>query len=250
MIVNSQLPAGVPASTMAALMLAVFTVSVGFGVVLPLLPYPIERLLGAGVATAQVSRHTGLLSGVYTLALFLFAPAWGRLSDRRGPRGVLLVGLFGFGVSMLVFSFVESLAAVYAERFLSGLFAAAVTPVAAAVVGSFNTTEQGRARRLAFISLAGIAGFLLGPMLGVFVTRLAADFLTLAMPAGSVAIVLAASALLAFLVASAVAFAVPSGEGHDRSQKTAGAAVDKTAWLVPRLLILILRAENDRLEST
>jgi len=46
---------------MAALMLAVFTVSVGFGVVLPRLPYLIERLLGAGVAAAQVSRQTGLL---------------------------------------------------------------------------------------------------------------------------------------------------------------------------------------------
>lgn len=223
---------------MAALMLAVFTVSVGFGVVLPLLPYLIERLLGAGVEAAQVSRHTGLLTAVYTLSLFLFAPMWGRLSDRRGPRGVLLVGLLGFGVTMLVFSFVESLAAVYAERFLSGMFAAAVTPVAAAVIGNFTTTEQGRARRLAFVSMAGIAGFLLGPMLGVFVTRFAADFFTLAMPAGSVAIPLAATAVFAFLVASAVAFAVPSGAGHDRSKKTTGASGDKSAWLVPKLLIL------------
>lgn len=223
---------------MATLMLAVFTVSVGFGVVLPLLPYLIERLLGAGVDAAQVSRHTGLLTAVYTLSLFLFAPMWGRLSDRHGPRGVLLVGLLGFGVTMLVFSFVESLAAVYTERFLSGTFAAAVTPVAAAVIGNFTTTEQGRARRLAFVSIAGITGFLLGPMLSVFVTRFAADFFTLAMPAGSVAIPLAATALLAFLVASAVALTVPSGEGHGRSQKTAGASVDKIAWLVPKLLIL------------
>ena len=61
MRVNTERTAGVSASTMAALMLAVFTVSVGFGVVLPLLPYLIERLLGAGVAAAQVSQHTGLL---------------------------------------------------------------------------------------------------------------------------------------------------------------------------------------------
>jgi len=229
---------GVSASTMAALMLAVFTVSVGFGVVLPLLPYLIERLLGAGVEAAQVSRHTGLLTAVYTLSLFLFAPMWGRLSDRRGARGVLLVGLLGFGATMLIFSFVESLATVYAERFLSGVFAAAVTPVAAAVIGSFTSTEQGRARRLAFISMAGIAGFLLGPMLGVFVTRFAADLFTLALPVGSAAIALAATALLAFLVASAVAFAVPSGKGHHRSRKTKGISVGKTAWLVPKLLIL------------
>ena len=238
MIANSQLPAGVPASTMAALMLAVFTVSVGFGVVLPLLPYLIERLLGAGAEPSQVSRHTGLLTAAYALSLFLFAPLWGRLSDRRGPRGVLLAGLLGFGATTLVFSFVESLTAIYAERFLSGMFAAAVTPVAAAAVGSFTTTEQARARRLSFVSMAGITGFLLGPMLGVFVTRFAADFFTLAMPAGSVAIPLAATALLAFLGACAVAFAVPSGEGQARSKETTGTSVEKTAWLVPKLLIL------------
>jgi len=229
--------AGISAATMAALMLAVFTVSVGFGVVLPLLPYLIERLLGAGAEAAQVSRHTGLLTAVYTLSLFLCAPIWGRLSDRRGQRGVLLVGLLGFGITMLVFSFVESLAAVYAERFLSGVFAAAVTPIAAAAVGNFTTTEQGRARRLSFVSMAGISGFLLGPILGVFVTRFAADFFTVAMPAGSVAIPLAATALLAFLVVAAVAIAVPDGDGRDRSRKTKDASAI-TQWLVPKLLVL------------
>jgi len=223
---------------MAALMLAVFTVSVGYGVALPLLPYLIERLLGAEAEAAQVSRHTGLLTAVYTLSLFLFAPMWGRLSDRRGPRGVLLVGLLGFGVTMLVFSFVESLVSVYAERFLSGMFAAAVTPVAAAVIGNYTMTEQRHARRLSFISMAGITGFLLGPMLGVFVTRFAADFLTLAVPSGSVAIPLTATAILAFLVAFAVAIAVPGGKGDDRSPKTMGASVEEVAWLVPKLLLL------------
>jgi len=223
---------------MVALMLAVFTVSVGFGVVLPLLPDLIARLLGSSVEVTQVSRHTGLLTAVYTLSLFLFAPMWGRLSDRRGSRGVLLVGLFGFGGTLLAFSLVESLTAIYAERFLSGMFAAAVTPVAAAVIGKFTTTEQMRARRLAFVSMAGIAGFLLGPMLGVVATRFAADFFALAMPAGSVAITLAATALLAFLVASALAFAVPSGERHARSPKTKGASADKIPWLVPKLLVL------------
>ncbi len=236
--INSAPPAGLSRATMAALVLAVFTVSVGFGVVLPLLPYLIERLLGTGVEAAQISRHTGLLTAVYTLSLFLFAPLWGRLSDRRGPRGVLLVGLIGFGVTMLVFAFVESLAAVYAERFLSGVFAAAVTPVAAAVIGNLATTEQGRARLLAFGSIASITGFLLGPMLGVFVTRFAADLFTLAMPAGSIAIPLAATALLAFLAACAVAFAVPSNKVRARSKKTARDSGETAAWLVPKLLVL------------
>ena len=61
MRVNIESIVGVSASTIAALMFAVFTMSFGYGVVLPLPPYLIERLLGAAVAAAQVSRHTGLL---------------------------------------------------------------------------------------------------------------------------------------------------------------------------------------------
>ncbi len=223
---------------MAALMLAAFTVSVGYGVVLPLLPYLIERLLGTDVDVAQVSRHTGLLTAVYTLSPFLFAPMWGRLADRFGPRGVLLVGLFGFGLTMLIFSFVESLVAVYAERFLSGIFAAAVTPVAAAAIGNFSVTEQLRVRRFAIVSIAGITGFLLGPMLGVIVTRFAADFFTLALPTGSIAIPLAATALLTMLVATFAAFTVPGINGNVRSRNEIDATVKMTRWLVPKLLIL------------
>ena len=227
-----------PRATMAALMLVAFTVSVGYGVVLPLLPYLIERLLGAGVEAAQVSRHTGLLTAVYTLSPFLFAPMWGRLSDQYGPRGVLLVGLLGFGATMLVFSFAESLAAIYAERFVSGIFAAAVTPVAAAAIGNFSTTEQRRVRRFAFVSMAGITGFLLGPMLGVLITRFAADLFTFTLPAGSVTIPLAATALLAFIVACVAAFAVPKGNANDRSQKSTVTSDNKSRWLVPKLLTL------------
>ena len=237
-MINITNPISLSLSAMTALMLAVFTVSVGFGVVLPLLPYLIERLLGIGVQSAQVSRHTGLLTAVYTFSLFLFAPIWGRLSDRRGSRGVLLIGLLGFGLTMLIFSFVESLYAVYTERFLSGFFAAAVTPVAAATIGNFTAIKEGRARRLSFVSLAGIAGFLLGPMLGVFVTRITTNFFTLTLPAGSVTIPLAATAILAFLASAAVAFAVPSGKGNNKSKNAKTASDNKTTWLVPKLLIL------------
>lgn len=75
------------ATTVATLMFAVFTVLIGFGIVLPLLPFLIERLLGVGVAAARVSRHIGLLTAVYTFSLFLFAPMWGRLSDQTRVGG-------------------------------------------------------------------------------------------------------------------------------------------------------------------
>jgi len=115
-------------------MLAVFTVSVGFGVNLPLLPFLIERLLESGGDAAQVSRATGLVTGLYMLSLFVFAPVWGRLSDRFGRRTILLIGLVGFSAVTFGFAFIETLPSIYAERILSGLFAAAVTPVALATI--------------------------------------------------------------------------------------------------------------------
>ena len=223
---------------MVVLMLAVFTVSMGFGVLLPLLPFLIERLLGAGGDTAQVSRATGLLTGLYTLSLFLFAPAWGRMSDRYGRRAILLIGLTGFSATMITFAFIENLTALYAERFLSGLFAAAVTPVALATIGDLAATEEMRGRRLTFVSLAGISGFLLGPMLGVFITSGAVNMLPIAGGAGSLAIPLAGTAILAFLVAVAAALTVPGRKHGDVTPMGAQAASEAGSWLVLRLLSL------------
>jgi MFS family permease len=221
---------------MAVLMLSVFTVSVGYGVILPLLPYLIERLLGVGSATTQVSRSTGLLTGLYTLSLFLFAPAWGRLSDRFGRRVILLIGLIGFGATMLTFAFIENIAAVYAERFLSGMFAAAVTPVALATIGDLAATEGVRARRLTFVSLAGISGFLLGPMLGVLIARSGPNLAPITGAAGSLALPLAGTAVLAVLVAMAVAVGVPRATRSDAATTSDRAASEEPSWLVPQLL--------------
>jgi MFS family permease len=229
---------GIPIGTTAVLMLSVFTVSVGFGVVLPLLPYLIERLLGAGGDAARVSRSTGLLTGLYTLALFLFAPAWGRLSDRYGRRRILLIGIIGFSATMLTFSLIENLIAVYAERFLSGVFAAAVTPVALAAIGDLATSDAARARRQTLVSLAGMSGFLLGPMFGVFIAHGVSGRVSIVGTAGSLALPLALTAVLGFAVAAGVAIAVPSktlGEALPQRQQATPNAVP---WLVPILLTL------------
>ena len=91
-MISRAVSTGIPPGTMAVLMLSVFTVSMGYGVLLPLLPFLIERLLGTAGDVAQVSRATGLLTSLYTLSLFLFAPAWGWMSDRYGRRPVLQIG--------------------------------------------------------------------------------------------------------------------------------------------------------------
>ena len=230
---------GVPLSTMIALMASVFTVSMGFGIILPLLPYLIERLLGPAGDAAQVSRSTGLLTGLYMLSLFLFAPLWGHLSDRFGRRIILLIGLIGFSATMVTFSMIENLAAVYVERFLSGMFAAAVTPVALAVIGDLATTEAARARRLTFVSIAGIGGFLLGPMLGVSLSRGAISVLPFAGASGALAVPLVATAILAVMVAAAVMITVPVTASTDPAfSRYKPHNLETIPWLVPRLLSL------------
>lgn len=229
----------VPRTTTVALVLAVFTVSVGYGVVLPLLPDLVGRLLESPSSPGLVSRHTGLLTAAYALALFLAAPAWGRISDSHGRRKALVAGLLGFSVATAVFSVVDSLLGIYVQRFLSGAFAAAATPVAAATIGDLVPPGEQRGRRLAFLSMAGIAGFLIGPTLGVFVTRLAADILAPGSQAGTITIPLASMAVLGAFVSLVLAFAVPErrdATGADGARLAARASTG--ASVITRLLTL------------
>lgn len=146
-----------------ALLVAVFIVTLAYGVQLPLLPSLLERQFDSPTA---VSWHTGALTGVYTFALFLFAPLWGLVSDRWQRKGVILIGLAGFAGALTVFAFIDHLAALYAGRFLSGAFAAAVLPVSQALLADVSPDDSWRARRFAWLNIAGIGGFLLGPAIG------------------------------------------------------------------------------------
>jgi predicted MFS family arabinose efflux permease len=189
-----------------ALLLAVFTVSAGYGIALPILPGLVEELAAASGPTS-VARHIGALTGLYTFSLFLFAPLWGWLSDQHGRRMILLIGLSGFGSSLLAFGLVESLYALYAERFLSGFFAAAIVPVASAAASDYSSDRIERSRWLARLSMAGIAGFLLGPMLGGF----AAPLMPTDAGLGSRLWPLAIVAALSFIGAAAVCCLAPDG---------------------------------------
>lgn len=155
---------------LSAVLLAMFAITVGYGIVLPILPFLIERVAGAA-EPAVLSWHTGLLTGVYILAIFVFAPLWGKISDRRGRRPVIMLGLIGFAATVALFTIAESLPLLYMGRFLSGLFAAAITPVAYALVGDHAPSKEWRARRFALINIAGTAGFFVGPLLGGLAVR-------------------------------------------------------------------------------
>ena len=188
------------------LMLAVFTISLGFGILLPQLPALVERLLGADATSAQVSRATGLLTAIYMLALFICAPVWGWLSDTWGRRRILLIGLIGFSATMTASVLFDTLAAIYVGRALTGIFAAAITPVALAAVTDISSGKKTLGRRLSFVSMAGISGFLFGPTLGVVLQRLPGGT---GGAAGVLTVPLLATGGLALVAAIAVAVSMP-----------------------------------------
>jgi MFS family permease len=72
-------------------MLAMFAIAAGYGFLLPILPR-LRARIAATTDPAALSRHTGLLTGTYTLSLFVFAPLWGRIADQQGRPRLRLTG--------------------------------------------------------------------------------------------------------------------------------------------------------------
>jgi len=161
---NAVVSIRVAVRSLAIPLAAVFIVSMGFGLALPVLPFVLALALGEA-ARAAIAWHTGLLTGTYMLALFLFAPIWGYVSDRAGRRKVILLGLAGFAGAMIWFAQARGLVSVYAARTLAGIFAAAVLPVVLAWVSDACTAST-RATAFAWLSAASALGFLFGPALG------------------------------------------------------------------------------------
>ena len=137
--------------------LTVFLDLVGFGIVLPLLPFYATEL---GASPFEV----GLIIASYSAMQFLFAPIWGALSDHFGRRPLLLVGLFGSAVSYVVFGLASTLEVLLLSRVIAGIMGANI-PVAQAYIAD-STTREGRARGMGLIGAAFGLGFIFGPAIG------------------------------------------------------------------------------------
>lgn len=175
-----------PATRLALPLAAVFTVAAGYGVVMPVLPFILARLPDE-MGQDAIAWHTGGLTGVYMLALLLFAPVWGFVSDRTGRRAAMLIGLAAFSVAILLFGFARDMTIIYGSRALAGISAAAVLPLVLARVGDLDTPEL-RARGFAWLSAASALGFLFGPALSGWLAAvdLVAPFFAVAIMGGMV----------------------------------------------------------------
>ena len=144
-------------STLPILFSVVVVDLIGFGIVVPVLPF-YAREYGASATTL------GFLVMVYAAAQFVCAPLWGRLSDRVGRRPVMLLTVAGTALSLLVLGLADSLAWVFVARVLGGGFAANVS-VASAYIADV-TGEDERTRWMGMLGASFGIGFLLGPALG------------------------------------------------------------------------------------
>src|SRR5438552_18418818 len=147
----------VRAPMLAVLFITVFLDLVGFGIIIPFLAYYVESF---GARAAVV----GLLMSSYSLAQFVFAPVWGRVSDRVGRRPILLLGLLGAVAGYTLFGLAGTLGLLFVGRVLMGIFGATILTAQAAVADV--TAPQDRARAMGLIGAAIGLGFLLGPALG------------------------------------------------------------------------------------
>jgi DHA1 family tetracycline resistance protein-like MFS transporter len=136
---------------------------VGFGIVMPVLPYWAREFDVDGTTF-------GLLTASYAAAQFVFAPLWGRLSDRVGRRRVLLVTVAGTALSLLALALAPSLVWLFAARVLAGAFAANVG-VASAYIADVTPPEE-RTRWMGLLGASFGIGFTLGPLIGAVLAPL------------------------------------------------------------------------------
>ncbi len=144
-------------------LLTVFIDLVGFGIIIPLLPFYAQHF----GATPTV---IGLLTASYSLMQFLFVPFWGRLSDRIGRRPIILMSVFGSFISYLVFGFAGSIPILFLSRMLAGFMGANISTANAYIADS--TTFEERAKYMGLIGAAFGVGFMLGPFIGGVMSKI------------------------------------------------------------------------------
>lgn len=174
---------------MAILFLIVFIDLVGFGVVIPLLPF---YGLEFGASPAEVT----WMMASYSLAQFFFSPLLGRLSDRLGRRPVLLLSLTASIAAYLWLGFANALWMLFAARLLAGAGAGNIAAAQAYIADV--TTPETRAKGMGMIGAAFGLGFTVGPFIGGVLAGDHPNSAALALPA----FVAAAFSALAFLVAA------------------------------------------------
>ncbi len=140
------------------LFFTMIVVMLGFGMIIPILPFYIKSFGASGAAL-------GALMSTYGVLQFVFAPIWGSYSDRIGRRPVLMLGVVGNAIAQLLFGLSTELWMLFAARALAGILSSATLPTAMAYVAD-STIKDKRSSGMGIIGAAMGIGMVLGPGLG------------------------------------------------------------------------------------
>ena len=140
------------------LSLTLGVVMLGFGMIMPIMPFYVESM---GASASEL----GLLVAISPFIQLVASPLWGSVSDRRGRKPVLAIGLLGYGISMLLFGLATELWMLFAARGVGALLSAATMPTTMAYVGD-STAEEERGGGMGALGAAMGLGMVLGPALG------------------------------------------------------------------------------------
>ncbi|MGQ0813878.1 MAG: MFS transporter [Gemmatimonadota bacterium] len=194
---------------LAVLFAAVLVDMMGFGIVLPLLPFYAESMAASPLDIT-------VLVASYSAMQLAAAPFWGRVSDKRGRRPLLIAGLFASAFSYLLFGLAESFWWLLLSRMVAGAAGGTIT-IAQAYVAD-TTSHEERARGMGHLGAASGLGVMLGPAIGA----LFSDW-GLGAPGFVAAGLCAANGVAAF-------FLVPESRSAARRQSSGGQAATFSGW--------------------
>lgn len=144
--------------------LAIFVNIVGFGMIFPLLPIYAREFQASETVV-------GFMAASFAIGEFLFAPLWGRLSDRFGRKPIILLSLLGISIAFGVFAIANNLTWLFISRFLQGVFASGALTSASAYVADV-TTKTERIKGMSRLGASLATGFIFGPAIGGILSSL------------------------------------------------------------------------------
>jgi MFS family permease len=183
-------PAPRPLS-LGVIFLTLYIDLIGFSIIFPLGPHLLDYYLGreghtgilgwmlgqinalahsAGIESYAPVLFGGILSSIFSILQFVFAPFWGAVSDRRGRRGVLLLTVAGTAIGYLVWALSGSFWVFLLSRIVTGAFGGNLS-VATAAVADVTTREE-RSKAMGLVGAAFGLGLITGPMIGAFAPQL------------------------------------------------------------------------------
>ena len=151
-------------SPLVVIFTTVFIDLVGFGIVIPVLPFYAE-----GTRFNATPRTVGFLFASYSIMQLIFSPILGRLSDKHGRRPVLLISIIGTGIGFLVLGFATTLWMLFVGRILDGITGGNISTAQAYIADI--TAKEDRAKGMGLLGAAFGLGFVFGPAIGGILSR-------------------------------------------------------------------------------